>query len=61
MSQTHALILWLLLVTFVAVHSVYFPTTRYRAPVEFVLLFYAAVGIVKWPSTARTKPARSAP
>ncbi len=38
-------LLWSILGTFVIVHSVYFPATRYRAPVEFVLLFYAAVAI----------------
>jgi hypothetical protein len=36
-------ILWCILITFVAVHTVFFPATRYRAPVEFVLLFYAGV------------------
>ena len=36
-------ILWCILGTFVAVHAIYFPGTRYRSPVEFVLLFYAAV------------------
>jgi hypothetical protein len=38
-------ILWCIVATFVAVHAVYFPTTRYRVPIEFVLLFYAAVAI----------------
>jgi dolichyl-phosphate-mannose-protein mannosyltransferase len=38
-------ILWCILLTFVAVHAVYFPTTRYRVPVEFVFLFYAAVAL----------------
>ena len=37
-------ILWCVVVTFVAAHAVYFPTTRYRVPIEFVLLFYAAGG-----------------
>lgn len=36
-------ILWSVVVSFVIVHALYFPATRYRAPVEFVLLFYAAV------------------
>jgi hypothetical protein len=36
-------ILWGIVATFVAAHAVYFPTTRYRVPIEFVLLFYAAV------------------
>lgn len=39
------LILWCVVVTFVAAHAVYFPTTRYRVPIEFVLLFYAAVAL----------------
>jgi hypothetical protein len=38
-------ILWALLLTFVAAAVVYFPATRYRTPVEFVLVFYAAVAI----------------
>lgn len=36
-------LLWCVVGTFVAVHAIYFPATRYRAPVTFVLLFYAAV------------------
>ena len=31
--------------TFAVVHAVYFPTTRYRAPIDFVLLLYAAVAL----------------
>ena len=38
-------ILWSILGSFVLVHTVYFPATRYTAPVLFVLLFYAAVGV----------------
>jgi len=30
----------------VIVHAVYFPSTRYTTPTAFVLLFYAAVGVV---------------
>ena len=41
-------ILWCMLGTFVAVHAIYFPGTRYRSPVEFVLLFYAAVAADAW-------------
>ena len=37
--------LWAVLLTFVAIYSVYFPATRYTAPVVFVLLFYAAVAL----------------
>jgi hypothetical protein len=47
--RRHALsrdaILWCIVATFVAIHAIYFPATRYRAPMEFVLLFYAAVAI----------------
>ena len=43
-------ILWCVVVTFVAAHALYFPTTRYRVPIEFVLLFYAAVAIERWMS-----------
>ena len=41
----HDGILWSVLFCFVAVYSLYFPATRYAAPVVFVMLFYAAVGI----------------
>jgi len=39
-------ILWLIMATFVIVHAVYFPSTRYTTPTAFVLLFYAAVGLI---------------
>jgi hypothetical protein len=32
-------------VTFTVVHMLYFPAIRYRVPMEFVLLFYCAVGV----------------
>jgi hypothetical protein len=35
---------WLALVTFTVVSAVYFPTTRMRAPVEFVLILFAGCG-----------------
>ena len=38
-------ILWCILLTFAAVYAVFFPATRYRVPVDFVFLFYAAVGL----------------
>jgi hypothetical protein len=38
-------ILWSIVVTFALVHMVYFPAVRYREPMEFVLLFYCAVGL----------------
>jgi len=38
-------VLWSVVATFAAAQVVYFPATRYRAPMEFVLLFYAAVTI----------------
>jgi hypothetical protein len=40
-------VLWCIVVTFVATHAIYFPATRYRVPMEFVLLFYAAVALDK--------------
>jgi hypothetical protein len=53
-------ILWSVVVTFVAAHAIYFPMTRYRVPVEFVLLFYAAVALDRWvghrPSVASPGP-----
>lgn len=36
------LILLLTGISFCIVYSVYFPTTRYRAPMDFVLMFYSA-------------------
>jgi len=41
----HDAILGCIVLTFVAVHALYFPSARYRVPMEFVLLFYAAVGV----------------
>jgi hypothetical protein len=38
-------ILWGILLTYTAVHVVFSPSTRYRAPVDFVFLFYAAIGV----------------
>ena len=37
-----AMLMWIL-GTFALTHALYFPATRYRAPVTFILLFYAAV------------------
>ncbi len=37
-------LLWVLLGAFAITAVVYYPATRHRVPVEFVLLFYAAVG-----------------
>ncbi len=42
-NLSRAAILWCIVATVVAVHSLYFPATRYRAPMEFVLLLYASV------------------
>ena len=38
-------VLWCVMMTFVAVHTLYFPATRYRAPVSFVLIVYASVAL----------------
>ena len=38
-------ILWCIALTVVAVNVMYVPATRYRAPMEFVPLFYAAVAL----------------
>ena len=38
-------VVWAIVSTFVLVHVIYFPTTRYRIPIEFVLLFYSAVAV----------------
>ena len=45
--------------TFAITHAVYFPTTRYRAPMEFVLLLYAAVTLDRW-RPGFTRAARTA-
>ncbi len=44
-SLSRAAVLWCIVATFVAIHALYFPATRYRAPIEVVLLLYAAVSI----------------
>ncbi len=38
-------ILWAIIGVFAAIQAIYFPTMRYRVPVEFVLLYYAAAGL----------------
>ena len=40
-------LLWCVVANFVAIYALYFPATRYRAPMEFVLLLYAAVALEK--------------
>ena len=56
-------ILWVVLLTFAGVYAVYFPSTRYRAPVDFVFLFYAGVGVDtlvgKWRRVSNTSCQRS--
>jgi hypothetical protein len=39
------LILFAIVGTFIAVNALYVPATRYRAPMEFVLFFYAGVAL----------------
>ena len=41
-------ILYLMLLGFAAVGSVFFPATRLRAPVEFVLMFFSACALARW-------------
>ena len=41
-------ILYLMLLGFVIVSSVFFPATRLRAPVEFVLMFFSACALARW-------------
>jgi len=41
-------ILWCVVANFVFVYTLYFPATRYRAPMDFVLLLYAAVSLNLW-------------
>ncbi len=57
-------ILWSIVATFTAVHAVFFPTTRYRAPIDFVLIIYAAAALDRlWERSTRTGsyPSRSGP
>ncbi len=39
------LVMWCIMLTFLAASVIYFPATRYRVPTEFVILFYAAVAL----------------
>ena len=41
--------LWAIACVFVVVYAVYVPATRYRAPMEFVFFFYAAVALARVP------------
>ena len=41
-------VLGCIVLTFLTIHTVYFPATRYRTPMEFILLFYAAIGLDWW-------------
>jgi hypothetical protein len=41
-------ILYLMLLGFVIVSSVFFPATRLRAPVEFVFMFFSACALARW-------------
>ncbi len=45
----HDFALWAIACVFVVVYAVYVPATRYRAPMEFVLFFYAAVALARVP------------
>ena len=46
---SHDFALWAIACVFVAVYAVYVPATRYRAPMEFVFFFYAAVALARVP------------
>jgi hypothetical protein len=54
--------LWAVAVTVVCVHAVYFPASRYRAPMSFVFLHYAGIALaaaMSWrPWQPRTAGAR---
>jgi len=57
-------ILWCIVATVTAAHVVFFPTTRYRAPIDFVLMVYAAAALdALWERRTKTGtyPARSGP
>jgi hypothetical protein len=40
-------ILWAIFGTFVVVNAIYVPATRYTGPMQFVLIFYAAVAMAR--------------
>ena len=40
-------ILWAIFGTFVVINAVYVPATRYTAPMQFVVIFYAAVALAR--------------
>lgn len=52
-------ILWCVALTIVAAGVVYVPATRYRAPMEFVLLFYAAAALDRWREACANRHARA--
>jgi hypothetical protein len=41
------IVLWAIFATFVVVNAIYVPATRYTAPIQFVLIFYAAVAFAR--------------
>ncbi len=47
-TRRHAIardaVLWCVIGTFAAMHSIFFPATRYRTPVSFILIFFAIAG-----------------
>ncbi len=45
-------VLWVVILGFVIVYSVYFPTTKLRAPMDFTLMFYSACALSRWIPTA---------
>jgi hypothetical protein len=40
-------VLWAIFGTFVVINAIYVPATRYTAPMQFVLIFYAAVAFAR--------------
>jgi hypothetical protein len=50
--------LLIMLATNAAVCIVFFPTTRWIAPVTFVVMFYAAVGLDAFKATSAAEPLR---
>jgi hypothetical protein len=48
--------LWAVALTVVTVHTIYFPASRYRTPMSFVFLHYAAIALsaaMNWPAAMR--------
>lgn len=44
--------------SFIVVYSLYWPATKYRAPMDFILMFYSAVALSQWAGLLRAQLGR---